>query len=342
MTVTHLAFFKERMLLFIKTAILGLFADKTADINLYFGLFIFIFGVVGNILNILILNQRTFRSNACIYLFRASSIANLISIFFGLTPRILSRWKLDFTATHDIPCKFRAFITFSSRTIALWLIMFATADRYFTSSNHIHLRKLSTLKNAQTNSIIITCLSILVYSQMLFCYQANLSSTPLKCYGKTDICCLITDLTYSCLAIMFPLIFMTVFGLLTISNLRQRRYCLQGRKYSHERHVNRKTLISLDQQRQRWKKLERYLQHMLCLQVISLIILTLPQVIHKLYFTLTYRWDKSTIEYELNRILYQFELLLPYLENALPFYIYTLAGGKIFRRAFQKLVYSFR
>jgi len=141
---------------------------------------------------------------------------------------------------------------------------------------------------------------------------------------------------------MFPLIFMTVFGLLTISNLRQRRYCLQGRKYSHERHVNRKTLIFLDQQRQRWKKLERYLQHMLCLQVISLIILTLPQVIHKLYFTLTYRWDKSTIEYELNRILYQFELLLPYLENALPFYIYTLAGGKIFRRAFQKLVYSFR
>ncbi|CAF0845323.1 unnamed protein product, partial [Rotaria sordida] len=104
---------------------------STADINLievlnnvsiqfnrYFSIFIFLFGTIGNILNCFVLSQSTLRLNPCAYLFLISSIANMISIIFGLTTRILAGWNMDLTDTNSLGCKIRAFIMFVSRTIA--------------------------------------------------------------------------------------------------------------------------------------------------------------------------------------------------------------------------------
>jgi hypothetical protein len=200
------------------------------------------------------------------------------------------------------------------------------------SSNKTHRRKLSSLKNAQKGSLIIILISILFYSQMLYCYQANLLHTPLTCYGKTTLCRLLTDITYAGFTILLPIILMTIFGSMTISNFNETR------RISSDKHVNKEISVFVNQQKQRWKKLERYLRRMLFLQVILLIVLTVPQMVHKLYFTITSYRYKSPLEYEVDRFLYQFELLLPYLESALPFYIYTLTGGKVFRKALQKLI----
>jgi hypothetical protein len=312
--------------------------STTTLLNRYFSLFIFFFGVIGNILNILILTQRSIRSNSCILLFLISSIANLISLLSGLTSRIFSSWQVDLTETNDILCKLRAFFTFTSRTIALWLIMLATIDRWIISSNNIQRRRLSSLKNAQKGSFIVILLSILLYSQMFYCYKANLLNTPLKCYGKTPTCRLLTDIIYACFTVLFPLILMTTFGVMTISNIRESRTCINPRRISGEKHVNSETLIFLSRQRRHWKKLDRHLRRMLFLQIFLLILLTVPQAIHKLYFTIASSNYKSPLEYDLDRFLYSFELLLPYLQSALPFYIYTLTGGKIFRRALEKLI----
>ncbi|CAF3371187.1 unnamed protein product [Rotaria socialis] len=206
------------------------------QLNRYFSLFIFIFGFTGNILNILVLTERSLRSNRCVFLFLMSSITNLISIILGLIPRILS---------------------------------------------------------------------------------TNLINTPLKCYGKTTACRLLTDIIYSCFTISFPLIPMAVLGVLTLSNIRKRR-------------SSTKTTM---------EKIDRYLRRMLLLQVISLILLIFPQAIHKVYFTMSSNKNKSQMQYDFDRFLYNFELLLPFIESALPFYIYTLAGGKVFRNALEKLLF---
>jgi hypothetical protein len=81
----------------------------SAQINCYFSVFLFIFGIVGNIFNILVLSQRFLRSNPCAWLFLISSIFNLISILSGLTTRIISNWTLDITDTIGWLCKFRVF-----------------------------------------------------------------------------------------------------------------------------------------------------------------------------------------------------------------------------------------
>lgn len=305
----------------------------------YLALFIFFFGIIGNILNILVLTQRSLRVNPCVFLFLISSIANFISILSGLTPRILSSWQLDLTETNDTLCKLRAFVMFTSRTVALGLIMLATIERWTLSSSNIQRRQLSSLKNAQRGSLLIIVVSTLLYSQMLYCYKSSLLHTPLKCYGKTPVCRLLNDMVYVFFTILIPLISMITFGFMTIHNIRERQTCMEPKKISKDPDLDKTSFILNTRQKQQWKKLEHYLRRMLFLQVMTLIILTFPQAIHKVYFTLTSNKHKSQLEYDFDRFLYNFELLLPFLESALPFYLYTLAGGKVFRQALEKLFF---
>jgi hypothetical protein len=107
-----------------------LLENIVTQLNRYLAIFILLFGVVGNILNILVLSQQTLRANSCTWLFLVSSAANLIALLSAFTSRILSTWSLDLTTIIGWICKLRAFILFNSRTIAFWLITFASIDRW--------------------------------------------------------------------------------------------------------------------------------------------------------------------------------------------------------------------
>ncbi len=64
--------------------------NASKELDRYFSIFIFIFGILGNLLNCLVLSQRPLRTNPCSFLFLISSIASLISILSGLTTRMLA------------------------------------------------------------------------------------------------------------------------------------------------------------------------------------------------------------------------------------------------------------
>jgi hypothetical protein len=306
------------------------------QLNRHFTLLIFLFGIIGNILNIFVLSRRTLRFNPCAYLFLISSISNFISILVGLTSRIISGWSVDLTGTNRYYCKGWAFIIFTSRTIAFWLIVFAIIDRWILSLNSAQHRRLSTLKNAQYSSLLIIFLSILLYIHIIYCYESNLHNTPLKCYGKAISCRLLTDFTYACFTILIPLILMIIFGFITVLNIHHTHYISSRRMSIIKYKVNTVSILISDQKR-RWKKLDRYLYRMLSLQVILLMCLTLPQTIHKLYLTLTFDEKKSELQFAIDKFLYNFDSLLPYVASGMPFYVYTLTGGKIFRTALKKL-----
>jgi hypothetical protein len=254
-------------------------------------------------------------------------------------PRILSGWNIDLTDTNQYHCKLRAFIMFTSRTIAFWLIMFATVDRWILSLNDAQRRKRSKLRNAHRSTLIIITISILLYLHMFYCYEPNLVDTPLKCYGKTAYCRLLTDITYACFTILLPLTLMIIFGLTTISNIRDTRSCVSIHSITTVQHSGNLVSILMKEQKQRWKKLDRYLRRMLLLQVILLICFTLPQTMHKLYSTLTFSKEKSELQLAIDRFIYNFDLLLPYLASGMPFYVYTLTGGKVFQNALRNLVF---
>ncbi|CAF4376480.1 unnamed protein product, partial [Adineta steineri] len=194
----------------------------------------------------------------------------MISITCGLTSRILSGWDMDLTSTNAFLCKFRAFIMLVSRSIAFWLIALATVDRWLLSSYRHQRRQYSSLKNAQQGTIAIIILSSFLYCQVLYCYDANMISAPLRCYGKTIICRLVTDLTYALVTILCPLLIMCIFGLMTISNIRRIHSNKSTQSKLLDINDNNKKIIKPKKQKR--KRIDRYLRHVLFVQIIFLTI----------------------------------------------------------------------
>ncbi|UJR14279.1 hypothetical protein I4U23_001269 [Adineta vaga] len=310
--------------------------ELSIQFNRYFSIIILLFGTIGNLLNCLVLSQPSLRLNPCAYCFLLSSIANLISICFGLTTRILSGWHLDFTNTNTSLCKIRVYIMLVSRTIAFWLIALATFDRWCSSCHHYQRRKLSSLRNAQRVSILFVVCCSLIYSQVLYCYEANIFDAPLQCYGKDVRCRLITDIIYASITILCPILTMFIFGLMTISNVRQISSIILLQRQTIPNRTENQIYI----QQERWRKLDRYLLHVLFRQIILLVLLTIPQVIEKLYTTLTMSEKKLLLHISMDHFLYNFVLLLSYAASGMPFYIYTLSGGRIFRNTLRNLLQS--
>jgi hypothetical protein len=310
--------------------------------NRYLGIFIFLFGVVGNTANIFVLSQPPLRSNPCAWLFLVASIANFIAILAGLDSRFLSTWGADLTNTNQFLCKLRAFLLFDGITIAAWLITLATIDRWLSSNINVNRRQKSTLKNSQRGTILIVIISTIIETQQIYCYEANLTNTPLKCYSKTILCGIISDLFFALYSILFPLIVMFIFGLMTISNVRKAQSRLQPVTMTmNARNAHDSATISIGNSTQR-KKSDRHLLIMLFIQVLVILLLTLPMGICKIYSTITQNVAKSMLQKTIENLIFNMLLLFLYTSCGMPFYIYTLSGGRVFRKTLYSLLETLR
>ncbi|CAF2876493.1 unnamed protein product [Rotaria sp. Silwood2] len=298
----------------------------TIQLNHYLSIIIYLFGTIGNILSIIILSQKKFRSNSCAFLFLTSSIASLIAILSGLTNRIITGWTVDLTSTINWLCQLRAMVLFTSRMIALWLITLATIDRWLLSCADVRRRQMRTLKKAKLYTIIIVIFSILFNTPIIYCFEANVIGTPVECYGKTAACRIYTDMIYGCGTILVPSLVMTYFSIMIIWNVRgtRRRVEIFNITTNHAR------------RQRRTKKKDRQLLIMLLVQVTFIVLLTFPQAIQKLYTTITlalYSSVKSALQTAIEEFTFNFVVNLTYIASGLPFYIYTLSGGNVFRNA---------
>ena len=312
------------------TSAIDFWNTATTQLNRYFSILIFLFGIIGNLLNIFVLSKRNLRSNPCAYLFLVSSMASLIAIVSGLLTRAISGWAADLTNTITWLCQLRTFVVFVSRTVAYCLLAFATIDRWLSSCHDVRRRHMSTIKNVQRGTMIILIFSCLLYAQMFYCYEANLLNAPLKCYGKTTACRLVTDLTYAFFANIFPLIIMLCFGLMTIRNVRQVKRRIQ--------HTNMNMIsVSRFSSQNQSKKLDDYLLIMLLVQVILFAVFTLPQNIQKFIAYAQSNETISALDNAIENFIFNFFLLFAYLANGMSFYIYTLVGGSVFRNVLLNL-----
>ncbi|CAF4468978.1 unnamed protein product [Rotaria sp. Silwood2] len=118
---------------------------------------------------------------------------------------------------------------------------------------------------------------------------------------------------------------MITFGLLTISNVqnsRRRVFTITATQFSHNG----------PNQSERWRKTDSYLLVMLLVQTVLYCFFTLPQAIQKIYSTMTESQIKSSLQNAIENLGFNILLLLTYFSSGMPFYIYTLCGGKIFRQ----------
>ena len=315
--------------------IIASLSNASIVINRYLPIFIYIFGIVGNLLNVLVLGQRPLRSNPSAACFLLSSIANLLVLVSGLTSRMMSGYAVDLTLTVSWICKTRNVVLYTGRTIGLWAIVLAAIDRWLSSNLDERLRRRSTLSNAQRGMLIIIMYSCVINAPIIFCYEGNLSGALRGCYGSTYICRVVTDLIYAFGTTIIPLILMITFGLLTIKNVRHIRRRIETMAGSSIR-VENKSVIRAS--RRQSKKKDRQLLKMLLVQIVLLFLFTCPHPVQKLYTSIAELPPVDSIEDAVNNFIFQCLTLLTFTASGMSFYIYTLSGGSIFRNAFFNLL----
>lgn len=319
------------------TALTNKINDITFQINRYGSIFIFLFGSIGNILNLLILSQSSFRSRPCAQLFLFSSVMNLIAIVSGLFSRILAGWGADLTATDRFFCKLRGFVVNTVRPVAIWYILFAIIDRWFLSSLVLQRRQMSSMKSARRAMIISLIFSTLYFSHAIYCHEPYQTDAPQKCYGATAACRYATDIPFTCLSIL-PLIPMFVFGLLTIRNVQQSR----NRTVPGDMTRDHMASTAVSTQPNRSKRVDRSLLSMLLMQIFILCALSIPFAVQKVYASITADVPFNKLQIAISNMVYSIAQLFHFLSNGVPFYIYTLAGGNAFRKVLVRSIVNIK
>ncbi|CAF1270945.1 unnamed protein product [Rotaria magnacalcarata] len=304
------------------------------QLNHYITLFVFLFGTVGNVLNIIVLSQPLLRRTPCAFYFLGSSVASLGIILIGLPSRMIAGKISDLTHTSSYLCKLRIFLLYSFRTTSAWLLVFATIDRWCSSSTKIHRRRLSSHKTAGNNIIIIVTVSFVLWIESMFCYDADVEQAPIKCYGKSNSCRIYNDVVYASSTIAIPSVFMLIFGLLTIRNISR------SRRASRAFFNTDLNLVQVNRRKRKsTRRTEVSLTCMLLLQVVLLTLCSVPQAIHQFYLTFTIDVSKSPLRVAIENFIVNFNFSLTYIGNAIPFYIYTL-NSTVFRQTLIRLVHS--
>jgi hypothetical protein len=137
------------------------------------------------------------------------------------------------------------------------------------------------------------------------------------------------------------LVFMFIFGLMTILNVRKSQARLQPVTMTMNDHGHSLATVTTGHSTQR-KKSDRHLLIMLFIQVSLMLLFTLPLAIYKLYTTMTRNVLKSTLENTIENLIFNIFLLFLYVSCGMPFYIYTLSGGSVFRKALFGLLETLR
>jgi len=293
----------------------------TQQINRYVSIFLFIFGIFGNLLNCLVFTRQTLRSNPCSIYFLVASLFNLIVIITAFLPLIIDGWNIQFDLKETISalCKFTIFLLLSSRNMVSWLIVLATIDRYLVSSSNVHRRQLSNLKNTYRSILIIFVIFSIIWFEVLVCFDANMIGTPLKCYPKSTICQRYNDFAQALIVIIIPIIIMLFFGFSTIKNIHQSGRIAPNSNNGHAVSRNRRHEINLTK--------------MLLIQVLVLVLLTLPFAIMTFYLSFTFYQEKSMIQLTIEGFVFNILLQVTYISNCISFFLYTLSGS-LFRETF--------
>ena len=226
------------------------------EINIYCGLFILTLGVFGGLLNVLVFTTlKTFRKTSCVFYLIVASIVNVVQLLTSLLIRVLSvGFHIDPTSISWI-CKVRVFSIQFCALISLICMSLAAIDQFMSLSN----RRMSNLNIAHRN-IIIASVLVAIHGISFTIYY----DTP------NGVCVIINShfgkyFSYFYFPVLLgftPVTIMITFAIISFLNIRSIA--------SRQIHIER---LSRDRQ----------ITAMVLVQVVCIIILTVPYIISNIY-----------------------------------------------------------
>ena len=286
-----------------------------------------VFGVVGNILNVCVFTVWCrFRrkahqhhhgegtSNSPLYLL-VSSMANLIVVCYSLSTRILFdgyQYRVT-TQSVFILCRLRYYCLHTFDLISLTCLCLATCDRYLISSRQVFLRRLSATRKGTYLIILLLNICLFLHGLPIAIYYDV--STLGQCYIDSP-----TYLYYYRYIVqillhgLLPLIFFTIFGLLTFHQLKI------FRDREHRQHN-----IHVDKQ----------LSRMLFLMSVAIVFSSTPYTAESIYYLIFA--DRSQQQTSYIFLFHTISSILFYTYSVCSFYIFYISTPN-FRHQVHKLI----
>ncbi|CAF3566352.1 unnamed protein product [Rotaria sp. Silwood1] len=193
----------------------------------YFMVPIYIFGNLGNLLNIILFSQRNLRlNNVCAWYFIGLSLVNLLIIDTGGLSRslpFLTSFNLETTSI--IFCKCRLYFVHFSLILGRYFICLISIDRWMVTSFSQSIRQMSSPKFSRYLIIVGTCIGVIfsIHAPIGFEIKNN------RCYAYLNTSYGAFFSFYNVLSILIPIIIMMLFSAFIISNIHQRHRRTQPR-----------------------------------------------------------------------------------------------------------------
>lgn len=299
-------------------------------INRWLALFVLIFGLLGNLLNLLtFLCQTSLKQSVSLY-FIIISLNNLVLFVIGLTSRvIIDGFQVKVLGDDSNAfCKIRTYLVYSLFSISSWLLVFATVDRYYSTSTSATKRQYVCSIQLARKCVFITIVGcLLTHGHILVFYNYFYLLNP---YDEYELTCAVQSIVYNFFFAFFILIFYSllppiligILGLLTLHNIRISR-----------RNINPTNVATNNNTRDR-----NQLIKILSLQIITLIIFTIPHSIYWIYIGFNSSngtESKSNLARQYERFFLHVVRLLLYINYGSSFFI-QIAFSKTFRCEFLK------
>lgn len=284
--------------------------ETAAQLTRWIVSIVLILGILSNIFNIIILRRRNLKQYSCTLYFLTLSINNLVYVSVCVTFNLLADgFGISLTTRSEVFCRLNTYVLNLCPQILVFMLVLASIDRYLSSSIHVHLRRLSNLRNTQLSiliALVVSAIFILGSAIMVDTYTDPMG----RCMTNTNS--LFSQILRISQVIVFVMIgpfFMIVFGLLTIKNT----------DYTH-----RLNIVAL-----RYRRNERQLTRMLIVQVSTHIFLSIPFCVMFFMSILPITFKSSLMFYFLFII---FKIPL-YVTFVTPFFLYILTG-QLYRTEF--------
>ncbi|CAF3697064.1 unnamed protein product [Adineta steineri] len=273
---------------------------------------IIVAGIVGNSLNIIILNRPNLRNHACSKYFLALASNNLIHSVFIIYNFLSNGFNIDGEMVSNGLCKILQYTGNVCSFLSPYFIILASIDRFCASSTNAALRRFSNIVVAKYFILIVVICSLLLHISNLVLYELRDDGYGCAIRSKT----IINQIPLLIQAFLFaavPPVLLLIFGFLTIYNATRTRV--------------------LQQVTRNYRRTEGQLIRMLFLQVVIYILLNTPLCILYLMITIPSGFI-PTSEFFFGFSITQIFFHLSY---ATPFFLYILSA-RVYREELIHLI----
>jgi hypothetical protein len=287
------------------------------------GIMFMIVDTVGNLLNIILFKQRHLRTlSPSITFLLAASVVNLVGIYSYILLCTLIGFKITPTFYLSSVCKLQLYLYYTSFCLSSWYMVGCFADRFLASSHSAVVRRYSSIRATHRTILAITIALLIVYSSILYCYDANQIQKPSPCYPQNRVCEMIDLTFYFIFQSIGPPVCILIFGIGTFIHIRQGRHVREN--------ITNMVTVSVipvtSTNTRNIKKDKRSILSMLIAQVILYIICSLPLLAFKIYSNIPLSIIKSDVRLSVENLIQNVGIGFSSVDKVFSFYIYTLSS----------------